>query len=157
MSAYSPNQPKPLGAYAILTAGFHGAVGAYVLAHRRSGRTLPSKLPIGDFVLLAVGTHKLSRLISKDRVTSFLRSPFTRYQEDAGPAEVSEEPRGTGLQLAIGELIVCPYCLGQWVAAAFVGSYVAWPDVTRMAATVFAVLAASDVMQQAWVALDRRA
>ncbi|HEY1518027.1 MAG TPA: DUF1360 domain-containing protein [Solirubrobacteraceae bacterium] len=157
MSAYSPDEPKPLARYAALTAAFNGLVAGYAVVHRRSGRELPNNLPVGDFILMAAGTQKLSRVISKDRVTSFLRSPFTRYQGEAGPAEVSEEPRGTGLQLAIGELLVCPYCVGQWVAAAFVGSYIARPDATRMAATVFAVLGASDFLQQAWAAVDERA
>jgi Protein of unknown function (DUF1360) len=157
MSAYSPDEPKPLVGYAVLTAAFNGLVGTYVWAHRRSGRELPQRVPVGDFLMMAVGTQKLSRLIAKDRVTSFLRSPFTRYQGDAGPSEVSEEPRGTGLHLAIGELVVCPYCVGQWVAAAFVGSYLLRPDATRAAASVFAVLGASDFIQQAWVALDKRA
>jgi len=106
---------------------------------------------------MAAGTQKLSRLIAKDRVTSFLRSPFTRYTGEAGPSEVEEEPRGAGLQLAVGELLVCPYCIGQWVAAAFVGGYVADPKTTRVVASVFAVLGASDFLQQAWVALDKRA
>lgn len=96
-------------------------------------------------------------MIAKDRVTSFLRSPFTRYTSAAGPSEVSEEPRGTGLRLAVGELLVCPYCLAQWVAAAFVAGYAADPKTTRMTAGVFAVLSASDFLQQAWVAVDKRA
>jgi hypothetical protein len=157
MSEYSPHEHKPLLGYAALTSAFNGAVAAYVVAHRRSGRELPDRLPLGDFVLMAAGTQKLSRLITKDRVTSFLRSPFTRYTGEGGPSEVEEEPRGTGLQLAIGELLVCPYCIGQWVAAGFVGGYVADPKATRTVASVFAVLGASDFLQQAWLALDKRA
>ena len=42
-------------------------------------------------------------------MTSFLRSPFTRYTGEAQPSEVSEEPRGRGLRRAVGELLVCPY------------------------------------------------
>lgn len=124
--------------------------------HRRSDRNVPGRLPLGDFAILALGTHKLSRVIAKDRVTSFLRSPFTRYTGEAGPSEVSEEPRGAGLRLAVGELLVCPYCVGQWVAGAFVGGYIRDPDVTRMTAAVFAVLAAADFLSQAWVVLEEQ-
>ena len=106
MSAYSPDEHKPLLGYAVLTGAFNAAAAAYVAAHRRSGRELPDGVPLGDFLLLAGATQKLSRLISKDRVTSFLRSPFTRYSGEAGPSEVSEEPRGHGLRLEIGELLV---------------------------------------------------
>jgi hypothetical protein len=157
LSAYSPHEHKPLAAYATLSGAFNAAVAGYIVAYRRSGRELPDRLPLGDFLLLTAATQKLSRLITKDRVTSFLRSPFTRYTGEAGPSEVSEEPRGEGLQRAIGELLVCPYCLGQWVAATFVGAYAANPRTTRMAAGVFAVLGASDFLQQAWTALEERA
>ncbi len=85
MSAYSPDDPKPLVGYAVLTAAFNGLVAAYALAPRRSGRELPGKLPAGDFVLLAGGTQKLSRLINKYRVTSFPRSTLTPYKSEGGP------------------------------------------------------------------------
>lgn len=65
MSAYSPEDPKPLVGYAVLTAAFNGLVAPYARAHRRSGRELPGKLRVGDFVLLAPGTQKLSRLIAR--------------------------------------------------------------------------------------------
>jgi hypothetical protein len=152
MSEYSPHEHKPLLGYAALTAVFNGAAAAYVGEHRRSRRRWPERMPLGDFLLMAAGTHKLSRLIAKDRVTSFARSPFTRYTGEAGPSEVSEEPRGTGLRLAVGELLVCPYCVGQWVAGAFVAGYAHDRDATRAAASVFALLAASDFLHQAWTA-----
>jgi hypothetical protein len=156
LSEYSPHEHKPLLGYAGLTVAFNGGAALYVAAHRRSGRRVPDHLPLADFLILAAGTHKLSRLIAKDRVTSFLRSPFTRYTGEAGPSEVSEEPRGTGIRLAIGELLVCPYCVGQWVAAAFVAGYIRQPNPTRMVAAVFAVLSASDFLSQAWVALEEQ-
>jgi hypothetical protein len=156
MNGYSPHKHIPLASYGALTGVFAAASAAYVEAHRRSGRSLPGKLPLGDFVILAAATQKLSRLIAKDRVTSFLRSPFTRYTGEAGPSEVSEEPRGAGIRQAVGELVICPYCVGQWVAAAVVGGYVRDPDATRVVAGVFAVLSAADFMNQAWVALEER-
>ena len=64
----------------------------------------------GDLLLVGIATHKLSRLLAKDKVTSFIRAPFTRYQEPSGQGEVEEEPYGHGLHLAVGELLVCPYC-----------------------------------------------
>lgn len=155
--AYSPEERKPLASYAVLSAAFNGAAIGFAVWHRRSRGRLPERLPLGDFLLLAGATQKLSRLITKDRVTSFVRAPFTRYEGEAGPSEVSEAARGTGMQLALGELLVCPYCLGQWVAAGLIGSYVRDPDATRMVAAVFATLAASDLGQQAWSAIDKRA
>jgi hypothetical protein len=106
--SYSPGDPKPLGGYALLTLAFNGLLGAYVMDQARRGEQLPEHVPASDIVLMATATHKLSRLIAKDRVTSFPRAPFSRFQEDAGPSEVSEEARGSGLQRAVGELLVCP-------------------------------------------------
>ena len=156
MRGYSPDDPKPLLGYALLAAAWGSAAAAYVAAHRRSRRRLPRSLPAADYAVLTLATQKLSRLISKDRVTSFARAPFTRYTGEAGPSEVSEEARGSGVRLAIGELLVCPYCVGLWVAAGFVGAYIARPDATRMVAAPFAVLSGADLFQQAWVALQER-
>src|SRR4051794_8227077 len=157
MSAYSPQEPKPLGGYAALTAAFNGMAAAYIAGQRRSSGKVPDRLPLGDFLLLAAGTHKASRLISKDRVTSFLRSPFTRYTGEAGPAEGSQEPRGTGLRPAGGGVLMWPSCTGLWVASAFLGGYARDRDATRMAAGVFAILTASDFLHQGWIAAQEQA
>jgi hypothetical protein len=157
IQGYSPDEKKPLAAYATLTTVFAAGAAGYIAAHARSGRKLPERLPVGDVLLLAISTQKLSRVITKDRVTSFIRSPFTRYTGEAGPAEVSEEARGEGLRLAIGELLVCPYCLGQWIATALVGGYIVRPDATRMVAGLFATVSLADFLQELWVAVDKRA
>jgi hypothetical protein len=156
--AYSPDKPVAMSGHAALTALFNGSVAAYALAHRRSGRELPERLPAGDLVLLSIGTYKLSRLIAKDRIMSFARAPFTRLQgESERPGEVSEEPRGGGLQHAVGELLVCPYCLGQWVGTAFLATYLREPRVARTVAAAFTIVAGSDLLQETWVAVDKRA
>ena len=158
LRAYSPEEHKPLGGHATLTAAFNAGVLGYALAYRRSGRSLPERIPPGDLALMAVGTYKLSRLIAKDRITAFFRSPFTRDQgESDRPSEVSEEPRGHGLRRAIGELLVCPYCLGQWVGTAYLMTYLRQPRLARTVASVFAIVAGSDLLQEAWVAVDKRA
>jgi len=154
--SYAGPDPKPLGAYAVLTGAFAGAVATSELLRRRRGQDLPEHIGAGDLALLAVATYKLSRLATKARVTSFARAPFTRYVGEAGPSEVSEEPRGTGLRRAVGELAVCPYCVGEWIAAGLMASYVRDPRSTRTAASVIAVVAAADVLQQGWIALDER-
>ena len=98
--SYSAADPKPLAGYATLTAAFAGAIATSEVLRRRRGQELPERIGPGDLALLAVATYKLSRLITKARVTSFARAPFTRYTGEAGPSEVSEEPRGEGLRRA---------------------------------------------------------
>jgi hypothetical protein len=154
---YSPADPKPLGGYAILLVVFNLVVAALAAAFLKSRRRLPEEIPARDIALLSIGTFKLSRLITKDKVTAAVRAPFTRYQGDAGPAEVSEAARGTGLHRAIGELLACPYCIGQWVATAFVAGYLWQPRLVRTAASLLAVVTGADYLQQAWVAVDKAA
>jgi Protein of unknown function (DUF1360) len=63
--------------------------------------------------------------------SKYPRAPFTRFQDDAGAGEVNEAARGHGLQRAIGELLVCPYCLDLWIAAAFTAGLLVAPRATR--------------------------
>lgn len=154
---YSPEEPKPLGGYALLTLVFNSAVASLAFAQARSRRSLPERIPPSDIVLLGLGTFKLSRLITKDKVTSFMRSPFTRYERSGGPAEVEEKPRGGEVRHAIGELLTCPYCMGQWVGTALLAAYLYKPRATRVAAAAFAVVTVADYLQQSWIAVDQAA
>src|SRR5438105_680860 len=155
--AYSPEEPKPLGGYATLTLIFNLLVAGLFTARWRSRRGLPEQIPLQDIALLGVGTFKLSRLIAKDKVLSWLRSPFTRYEGSGGPSEVQEKPRGEGLQNAVGQLLTCPYCTGQWVATGLLAAYLWQPRVTRTATSSLAIVTAADYLQQAWAAVDKRA
>jgi Protein of unknown function (DUF1360) len=152
-----PGEERPLAAYGVLTATFGASLTAAFVALRATGRDLPDGPRASDLLLAGVATHKVSRLLAKDRVTSFVRAPFTRYQEAAGHGEVEEQPRGHGLQLALGELLVCPYCLAQWVAATFSIGLVAAPRATRFIAGIYVAETISDVLQLAYRAAEDRA
>jgi hypothetical protein len=45
---------------------------------------------------MTVATHRAARPLAKDRVTSTVRAPFTRFEGDARPGQVSEAARGRG-------------------------------------------------------------
>jgi hypothetical protein len=79
-----------------------------------------------------------------------VRAPFTRFEDDAGPGEVSEAARGHGLRRAIGELLVCPYCLDLWIGAALTAGLLVAPRATRWLATVLTVLFGADLLQIAY-------
>jgi len=149
-AGHAPEQERPLGGYAVLTAIYATLTGAFATWLHRSGRPVGDRIEGRDLVLLTAATHKLSRLIAKDRVTSVVRAPFTEFQGDAGPGEVDEAARAHGLRRAIGELLVCPYCIGMWVATAFTAGLIVAPRVTRWTMTVFATLLGSDVLQMAY-------
>jgi hypothetical protein len=152
----APRQRPPFGSYATLTALFNAAMAAGVGGARRSGRGLPERLETRDIVLNGIATHKLSRLISKDKITAFLRAPFTEYQEPGGPAEVEERARGEGWRRTLGELLICPYCLGMWISGGFNLGTVVAPRGTRLAASVLTSLTISDFLQIAYKAAEER-
>jgi hypothetical protein len=149
-AGHSPDQARPLGGYGVLTAAFFAISGGFGAWLRRSGGTLPERPQARDVALVAVATHKVARLVAKDRVTSAVRAPFTRFQDDAGGGEVDEAARGQGLRRAIGELLVCPYCLSMWIAGAFTAGLIVAPRPTRWVASVFAAVFGSDVLQIAY-------
>lgn len=152
---HSPEQERPLGAYLTLIATFLSMVGAFTAWFARSGRQAPEQVSAVDLALITVATHKVSREITKSRVASAIRAPFTRFQHDAGPGEVAEAARGRGFRRAIGELLICPYCLGEWIAAAFVAGLLVAPRATRWFAAVFAALTGSDLLQLAYARAER--
>jgi Protein of unknown function (DUF1360) len=149
-AGHSPERERPLASYGVLTAGFLASCGGFAEWMRRSGRELPEAPRAADLALVAVATQKASRLIAKDRVSSIVRAPFTEYQDDTTAGEVAEKARGTGLRRAIGELILCPYCLSMWIAAAFTGGLIVAPRPTRWVATVFGTLFGADMLQIAY-------
>src|SRR3954466_8813153 len=153
VAAGHSEQYRPLGGYLALIGAFNALAAAGLLAAGRAGK-LPQSVRASDVALGAVATYKLSRLISRDRVTSAIRAPFTRFQEDAGHGEVEEAARGTGLRLAVGELLVCPYCVAQWVAGGFTLGYVFAPRTTRLLAGMWTAHAIADAAQLAYSAAE---
>jgi hypothetical protein len=153
-SHYAPGQERPLGSYAIVTGVYGAGVAGSLIALRARDHALPEQLTTRDVLLIGIATHKLSRLIAKDKVTSFIRAPFTRFQEASGQGEVEEEPCGQGLRLAVGELLVCPYCLAQWVATGLTLGLIGAPRLTRLISTVFVAHTISDFLQVAYRAAE---
>jgi hypothetical protein len=132
-----PNRDSDPG-YAALTGTFLIGAGAAIFGLERKGR-LPDRFAASDLALLGIGTYQLSRTLTRDRVTAFLRRPFAEEQGPAGRGEVKSEPRGTGIRHAIGELAICPFCMTQWVAGAALAGLCVAPRTTRFAASVLAV------------------
>ena len=150
-------EDRPLGAYATLIGLFNLLFAVFLLVSKSSDRPVPQRTRLGDILLLGMATHKLTYLLANDVVTSPLRAPFTEYQEMESPSNVEEQPRGTGLRKAIGELVVCIFCLGQWVAAFFAYGLVLAPALTRFVASIFAILTVSDYLHQAYMAVMKKA
>jgi hypothetical protein len=142
----------PLTHYARILALYNLAFALFLVVSKQSGKPIPERIEWRDVLLLGVATFKLSRLISKEVVTTPLRAPFTTFVERTGQGEVKEQPRGEGTVRAVGELLSCPFCLGAWVAATLAYGLVLSPPVTRFAATILTTLCLSDFLQLGYTA-----
>ncbi len=147
LAGHSPTRYRPLGGYVAVMSTFTGAATAFGVWFRRSGRELPEAISVRDLLLLTVASHKAARVIARDRVTSGVRAPFTTFEHDAGPGEVAERARGRGVRRAIGELLVCPYCLGMWTSAALTAMLLVAPRLTRWLASVLTIFSGSELLQ----------
>lgn len=153
---YSGGKERPLGGYLAAMGAYATVTATLAAAARLTRREVPDGLAMKDVLLSAVATHKLSRLITKDPVTSPLRAPFTVYRGQQGPAELEEEVRGEGAQKAVGELITCPFCLDMWVATGLMAGFIYLPRATRLAIDTLTVLAAADLLQFGYSWLQER-
>ncbi|MEV5547347.1 DUF1360 domain-containing protein [Streptomyces sp. NPDC052309] len=151
------DEEAPLAGYATLATAFAVGAGLFTAAARRRGLRLPDAVPPWDVALLGTATFKASRLLSKDKVTSFLRSPFTRREREGEANEVMDAPRGSGLRRAVGDLVSCPFCTSAWVAGALVGTYACAPRAARLLCAGLSAVAVSDWLQYAWSLTEQRA
>jgi len=154
-AGYAPGEERSLAPYGVLTGGFFALLGGALVAARAAGREV-DRPGLADVALAGLATQKLSRLIAKDKVTSFVRSPFTRFQEKAGHGELEEAPRGDGVRYAVGELLVCPYCMAQWIAGAMAAGWVLAPRTTRLLSAMWAAQAVADGVQLAYSVAKQR-
>lgn len=153
---YAPGEDRPLRHYAVMSTVFAAGLVGAVVAGRRSGR-LPERIPVTDVVVMGVATHKISRVISKSKIGGFFRAPFTRLEGSTGQGEVSERARGTGSRYAIGELLLCPYCLSQWTSAGLLGGYMLDPRVIRFLSSIYTAQTIADFLQLGYYGAEQRA
>ena len=144
-----------LAEYATLL-GFYLASVTVLIGIAADQKRLPRKFSVLDLALLGIATHKLSRIVAKDRITAILRAPFVSYIRSAGAGEVEEEPRGRGFQRGIGHLISCPYCMAPWCATALSFGLLFAPRVTRFFAGILVSVTASDSLHRAHLAPKKK-
>lgn len=141
---------RPLAAYALLSGVFATAFGVPLLVAERR-RALPERIAARDLALLAAGTFKVSRLVTRDAVTGFVRAPFVEFEGMESVTKPKESPRGRGFQRAVGQLLVCPGCVGLWAAASLTTALLVAPRPTRVVCSALSAFAASDFLQAAYV------
>lgn len=155
MSAASEERSEPdegddlLAAHALQTLTFVTVAGGLLANAARTGR-LPERLTPTDIAVMGAATHKVARVVSRDKITDFLRAPFTRREGPGDLNEVNHAPRGRGLRRAIGELVACPFCVGVWIGGGFTVGLAYAPRFTRTVAGTFASLAVADFLHVAY-------
>jgi len=140
-------EERPLPEYAGLATAFWLVFAAFVARERRR---LPERIATSDMLRIGLATYKLSRLIAKDEVTTFVRAPVT---EDTD----ATRPKPEGFARVLGELVTCPYCIGLWIASGLSYGQVLRPRETRFATTIFGAHAVADFLNAGFVALRNRA
>lgn len=153
--SYEGDEERPLGGYLVLMSVYLVAVATSAVLLRRRRVPLPSDLSWSDLVVGAIATHRISRLLTKDPITSPIRAPFTRYDGLTGPAELREQVRSQGgVAHAVGELLTCPFCVAQWVATVLAVGRLVAPRATRAASAVFATVGLADMLHLAYDKLE---
>ena len=143
-----------LAEYATLLAFYLASVAVLTGIAAEQDR-LPRKFNQLDLALLGIATHKLSRIVAKDRITGILRAPFVNYVRSAGAGEVEEEPRGHGFQRGLGHLVSCPYCMAPWCATALGFGLIFAPRVTRFFVGILATVTVSDFLHRAYARMKQ--
>lgn len=121
----------------------------FALLHA-SGYGLPH--PIGglDLLLLCMATFRLTELITEDKVFQFLRAPFVTVKTvhvRGGGKTIEEKPAGRGVRRVIGELLLCPWCAGLWIATLLTFAYMRFPDVAYVLLLIMSVAAGGVLLQ----------
>ncbi len=146
MKKYSPSKQIPLSSYGFLT-GIYLLLFSFVIWYvNTNGIRLITQMSVVDLLSISIASYKLAWLLSRDFVTSFIRAPFVKYEQTLGAGSVTESARGEGLQLAIGQLLTCPWCLTQWTAVFFMYGLIFIPDITRFTAIVLVIVAIGEIL-----------
>lgn len=99
-----------------------------------------------EFVLLALGAFRLSRLIGWDTITAGLRERITGFTDD-NAASIEDLPSGGSrsrrARVYLSTMIRCPWCQGFYVSALV---YVAWVGLPRLTLASCAVLSISSAV-----------
>jgi hypothetical protein len=132
----TPTEPVD---YAVLSAGYGALAAAVLLAARDHG---DEPIRPEETIGIGVATFALAKLISKEKVESWVREPFL---EELPSGE--RRPKGTRLRYAVGELLSCSRCVGAWSSLALVGLRLARPREARVVTTMLGATAINDFLQ----------
>lgn len=96
---------RPYLAYTLVIAAYWALFGGIASLIQRLGKPVPEGFSLAETIALALATFRLSRTATYDRVTTVVRLPFV--DPNKGPIQPEGTrgmPRGSGLQLSLGQL-----------------------------------------------------
>jgi hypothetical protein len=152
LEAYGSGERE--GAHLATLSVYTGTVVTVAALARARGAAVPT-LSAWDTARMALATYKGARLLSKDKITAPLRAPFTARAGDGEANEVNDQARGEGVRGTIGELLSCPFCVGQWIATGLAVGLIFAPTATRLVASTLAATAGADFLHHAYVAAQQ--
>lgn len=138
----TPTRPTD---YAALSAGYGALLGALLVATRDQGE---EPLSQDELPVLGLATFALSKLLTKEKVETWVRQPFLEETPDG-----DRRPKGHGLRYATGELLSCSRCMGSWSALGLVALRTLRPREARIVTGVLAVSALNDWLQSGFTRL----
>jgi len=93
-----------------------------------------------ELIPMAAATFAVSKAVARERIGSWVREPFVDETE-------GQEPKGSRIQRAVGELVTCTRCIGTWSALGVVSLRVLHPNAGRTLNAILASSAANDWLQ----------
>lgn len=151
----------PLKSYGLLLGLYVGLLTGVFLIAKRADRKRRKPVAfdpsVQDLAMLTIATHEASLILTRDAVASSIRAPFTRFEKDSGEGEIDEKPRGSGLRLAIGELLTCPYCAEGWMSGGLFSLYLFKPREARFVASILCAMAGSSFLHNGYQWIQNQA
>jgi hypothetical protein len=143
---------RPATAYATILSAF---AAGHLLASLL-GRLPPLRWL--DVALLALATFRIGRVVATDEVTYPLRAPFVdaKLKRPRGESpRIEETPTGSGLRVAMGQLLTCPTCAAFWGAAIQVWGLMLVPGLARPFIWLMAASGGAELLGQASARLQQ--
>lgn len=148
-----------LAPYAFFLAGYAIFWCTFLLVMLLSGAGWPVSIPAVDLLLLSLATFRLTEIVTEEKVACWLRRPFCEQRivvREDGKEDVEEVPTGSGLRRAAGEMILCPWCAGVWIATLLCFLYVLLPGFAHVVLLAFGAAAGALILQIFAKLMDRK-
>jgi Protein of unknown function (DUF1360) len=149
----APLAESSINTYALVESVFLAGLAGLSLLTRHREKGDAEAVPLRELPVLAAATFALADLVAKEKVSSWLRTPFVVEGSDHKPVR----PYGEGLRHTIGELLMCTRCVGTWSALGLVGLRTTSPSTGRAVSRVLALSGANIVLQSGFCLLAERA